>query len=83
MRVPDALIQPIPADEVAAAVAQAATGEPINGVRNIGGPDKVSFEQLAHDALDRKGDTSKNVVVDAEARYFGASLSRGSLVTPD
>jgi uncharacterized protein YbjT (DUF2867 family) len=83
VRVPDALIQPIPADEVAAAVAQAATGEPINGVRNIGGPDKVSFEQLAHDALDRKGDTSKNVVVDAEARYFGASLSRGSLVTPD
>ncbi len=83
VRVPDALIQPILADDVAAAVAQAAIGQPINGVRDIGGPDKVSFEQLAHDALDRKGDTSKNVVVDAEARYFGASLSRGSLVTPD
>lgn len=83
VRVPDALIQPIPADEVAAAVAHAATSEPINGVRNIGGPEKITFEQLARDALARKGDLSKTVVVDAEARYFGATLSSRSLVTPD
>ena len=38
VRVPDALIQPIPADEVASAVARAAAGEPINGIVNIGGP---------------------------------------------
>ncbi len=83
VRVPDALIQPIPADKVATAVAQAASGEPINGVRNIGGPKKMTFEQLAHGVLARKGHASRNVVVDAEARYFGARLSSGSLVTPD
>src|SRR5688572_21745675 len=37
VRVPDALIQPIPADEVAAAVARVAAGSPLNGIVNVGG----------------------------------------------
>src|SRR5918999_2996971 len=41
VRVPDALIQPIPADEVAAAVARAARAEPRDGIVNIGGPQKI------------------------------------------
>lgn len=82
VHVPDALIQPIPADEVAAAVADAATSEPLNGIRNIGGPEKITFEQMARDALARNGDTTKTVVVDPEARYFGAALADRSLVAP-
>ena len=68
VRVPDALIQPIRAEEVAAAVAHAAAGEPINGIVNIGGPDKITFDQMARDVLARKGDDAKTVVVDAAAR---------------
>ena len=83
VHVPDALIQPIPADEVVAAVARAATAEPLNGIVNIGGPEKITFEQLARDALARKGDESKTVVVDSAARYFGGALRMRSLVTPD
>jgi uncharacterized protein YbjT (DUF2867 family) len=83
VRVPDALIQPVPADEVAAAVAQAAASEPLNGIRNIGGPERITFEQLARDALARTGDDSKTVIVDPEARYFGGKLATNSLVTPD
>ena len=83
VRVPDALIQPIPSDQVAAAVADAAAGEPINGFRNVGGPHKITFEQLARDALAARGDGSKTVVVDPNAHYFGAALSTNSLVTPD
>ena len=83
VRVPDALIQPIPADEVVSAVARAATSAPLNGIVNIGGRSKISFEQMARDTLARKGDDTKTVIVDPEARYFGAALSRGSLVTPD
>jgi uncharacterized protein YbjT (DUF2867 family) len=83
VHVPDALIQPIPADQVAAAVADAAAGEPINGIRNVGGPRKISFQQLARDALAAKGDESKAVVVDPDAHYFGAALTTNSLVTPD
>jgi uncharacterized protein YbjT (DUF2867 family) len=83
VRVPDALIQPIPADQVAAAVAEAAVAQPLNGIRNVGGPQKITFEQLARDVLARKGDATKSVVVDPDARYFGTALATGSLVTPD
>lgn len=83
VRVPDALIQPIPADRVASDVARAAIAGPLNGVVNIGGPQKISFEQMARDTLARRDDDSKTVVVDAEARYFGTPLQRSSLVTPD
>jgi uncharacterized protein YbjT (DUF2867 family) len=83
VRVPDALIQPIPADQVAAAVARAAVGKPLNGIVNVGGPKKITFEQLARDALAAKGEDTKTVIVDPEARYFGAKLAAGSLVTPN
>jgi uncharacterized protein YbjT (DUF2867 family) len=83
MRVPDALIQPIPAEQVAAAVARAAVAEPLNGIANVGGPHKVTFEQMARNALARKGDDTKTIVVDPAARYYGALLKTRSLVTPD
>lgn len=83
VRVPDALIQPILADDVAAAVAHAAAGEPLNGIVNIGGPMTVTFDQMAHDALARKSDETKTIVVDPEARYFGALLQTRSLITPE
>jgi uncharacterized protein YbjT (DUF2867 family) len=83
VRVPDALIQPIPADEVAAAVAHAATSLPLNGILSIGGPERITFEQMARDVLARGSDGRKTVVVDPEARYFGARLSKRSLVTPE
>jgi uncharacterized protein YbjT (DUF2867 family) len=82
VRVPDALIQPIPADAVASAVARASAGEPLNGIVNIGGPEKITFEQMARGALARRGDDTKTIVVDPEARYFGATLEIDSLVTP-
>jgi uncharacterized protein YbjT (DUF2867 family) len=83
VRVPDALIQPIPADDVASAVARAAVAKPLNGIVNVGGPHKITFEQLARDALARKGDDTKTIVVDPGTRYFGAALAMRSLVTPD
>jgi uncharacterized protein YbjT (DUF2867 family) len=82
VRVPDALIQPIPADGVAAAVARAAAAEPLNDYVNVGGPDKISFEQMARDVLARRGD-DKTVVVYPDAHYFGTALAERSLVTPD
>lgn len=83
VRVPDALIQPIPADRVASDVARAAVAGALNGVVNIGGPQKIPFEQMARESLARQGDDTKTVVVDPEAGYFGTPLQRNSLVTPD
>jgi len=82
VRVPDALIQPIAADDVAAAVARAAVGEPLNGTTDVGGPRKISFEELARTVLARHGD-DKAVEVDPQATYFGTPLDTSSLVTAD
>jgi uncharacterized protein YbjT (DUF2867 family) len=82
VRAPDALIQPIAADDVAAEVARVAVGSPINGVVNIGGPDKISFSDLARSVLaDHSAD--KTVVIDPQARYFGTPVQQNSLVTAD
>jgi uncharacterized protein YbjT (DUF2867 family) len=82
VRVPDALIQPIAADQVASDVARAAVSAPLDAVENIGGPEKIPFEQMARESLARQGDDTKTVVVDPEAGYFGTLLQRDSLVTP-
>lgn len=82
VRVPDALIQPIAADDVASSVARAAVGEPLNRTADIGGPQKISFEELARGVLSRHGD-DKAVVVDPRATYFGTRLAANSLVTAD
>lgn len=82
VRVPDALIQPIAANDVAAAVARAAMSQPLNATTDIGGPRKVTFEELARTVLARQGD-DKTVVVDPQATYFGTRLATNSLVTAD
>ncbi|CAJ1584895.1 SDR family oxidoreductase [[Mycobacterium] wendilense] len=80
VRVPDALIQPIAAADVAALVAGIATAPACNAVVNIGGPDKISFAELARVVLDRQR-VRTPVVVDPAAEYFGTPLDRTSLVT--
>ncbi|HWF71515.1 MAG TPA: SDR family oxidoreductase [Mycobacterium sp.] len=81
VRVPDALIQPIASEELADEVARVTEGKPLNGIENVGGPEKISFEQLARESLARQGE-DKTVIVDSEAAYFGTPLSTNSLVTP-
>ncbi|MCK0174981.1 SDR family oxidoreductase [Mycolicibacterium sp. F2034L] len=82
VRVPDAMIQPIAAADVAAEVAGAAAGVPRNGVVNLGGPDKMSFADLAGAVLAASGDP-RPVVVDPAATYFGTPVDERSLVTGD
>ena len=79
VRVPDALIQPIATQDLADEVARVAEAAPLNGIVNIGGPEKISFEQMASQALARQGE-SRAVAVDPQATYFGTPLSSNSLV---
>ena len=81
VHVPDALIQPIATQDLADEVVRVTENRPLAGIENIGGPQKISFEQMARDVLARHGDT-KTVVVDPHAAYFGTPLSTNSLVTP-
>ncbi|OMC29682.1 LysR family transcriptional regulator [Mycobacterium sp. GA-1841] len=82
VRVPDARIQLISVDDVAAEVADAAQGAPVNGIVNIGGPEKFSFADMARAVLAAQGD-DKPVVIDPQATYFGTAVDDNSLVTGD
>ena len=56
-----------------------AEAQPLDGIDNVGGPDKITFEQMARDVLAKQGD-SKTVVVDPDATYFGTPLATNSPV---
>jgi uncharacterized protein YbjT (DUF2867 family) len=79
VRLPPVLFQPIAADDVAAAVAKVAVGEPVNGNIEVAGPEQFRFDELVRRALAARDDP-RQVVADPEARYFGAKLSERSLV---
>jgi uncharacterized protein YbjT (DUF2867 family) len=83
VRVPDARIQPIAAADVAAEVARVAVAAPLNSVVNIGGPEKMSFADLARRVLAKQGTVKTVVVVDPQATYFGTPVDETSLVAGD
>jgi uncharacterized protein YbjT (DUF2867 family) len=82
VRVPDGRIQPIAAAEVAAVLTRVAQVEPVNGVVNIGGPEKLRFAEMANLVVAHRGGATP-VVVDPSARYFGTLVGETSLVTGD
>lgn len=82
VRLPSALIQPMAADDVSAALAEIALQPPVNGMIELGGPEKFPLNEIVQRALQANND-GRQVVADAEARYFGAALNDKSLVTND
>jgi uncharacterized protein YbjT (DUF2867 family) len=82
VRLPAALIQPMAAEDVAAAVAQVAVGEPVGGTVEIGGPEQLPFDEFVRRVLTARHDP-RQVVADPEARYFGAKLGERTLVAGD
>ena len=79
---PVARIQPIASADVAAAVADAAQRAPAGGIVDVGGPEKMTFADLARAVLAHQGKDNA-VVDDAEATYFGARVDHDTLVTGD
>ena len=82
VRVPPVLVQPEAADDVAAALAVAAVGAPVNGTVELAGPEQFRFDELTRRVLGANGDP-RVVTADGRARYFGAELDDGSLVPGD
>jgi uncharacterized protein YbjT (DUF2867 family) len=73
VRLPDAPMQPLAADDVAAALADVAAGPPANGMLEVAGPEALSIAAFVSKALAASGDT-RSVVADPQARYSGAAL---------
>lgn len=79
VKVPDIDFQPIAATDVAAALVQAALGEPKNETIDLAGPERAPFGSFIRAYLDAKGDV-RPVIADAAVDYFGAPVAKGSLV---
>ena len=83
VRVPAASLQPIAAKDVAAAVTEVALSDPVNGVIEIAGPEKIKFAELIRRVLAVDNDPRK-VVGEEHARYFGTELTDTSITAgPD
>ncbi len=82
IRLSPVLMQPMVSDDVAAAVADVALGEPVNGMIEIAGPDKIRQDELVRQFLSATGD-SRIVVTDPNAGYYGIEVNDQSLVPGD
>ncbi|MEU0836896.1 NAD(P)H-binding protein [Streptomyces sp. NPDC005969] len=71
IRLPATPIQPIASKDVASAVAEVAAGAPLNGRRNIAGPEIFNLDELGRITLSHKGD-NRTVVTDPTAGMFAA-----------
>jgi len=74
-----AYIQPMAADDVALAVADAAEAEPLRGMIEYAGPDRFRLDDLVRTSLRALGDP-REVVADPLARYFGSALTERELL---
>jgi uncharacterized protein YbjT (DUF2867 family) len=70
VRVPAALMQPMAAADVAAAVAEVAVAAPVDGTVEIAGPEPIRMDALVRAFLRTTGD-ARTVVTDPRAGYFG------------
>jgi uncharacterized protein YbjT (DUF2867 family) len=82
IRLSSVLMQPMASDDVAAAVAEVALGQPVNGMIEVTGPDRIRQDELVRQFLTATGDARK-VDTDDNAGYFGIAVNDQSLVPGD
>jgi uncharacterized protein YbjT (DUF2867 family) len=82
IRLSSVLMQPMVSDDVAAAVTDAALGEPANGTIEVAGPDQFRQDELVRQFLGATGD-SREVITDDNKGYFGIKVNDQSLVPGD
>jgi len=82
VRLPPVLIQPMAADDVAEAVARVSVGKPVNGIVEVGGPERFRLDELVRLDLKATGDP-RQVVTDPNASYYGIHVTERALVPKD
>jgi uncharacterized protein YbjT (DUF2867 family) len=82
VRLPTGLMQLVAADDVAATVAELATGAPVGGRVELGGPEALGVDDWARRLFHAVGD-GRTVISDPHARYFGTELEGGELTAGD
>jgi len=82
VRLSTGLIQPVAADDVVATVTELATGVPVGGRVELGGPEALGIDAWARRLFAATGD-ERTVISDPHARYFGTELLGGELTPGD
>jgi len=82
VRLPPVLMQPIVSDDVAAALAEIAVAEPLNGTAELAGPEPIRMDELVRRFLIANRDARK-VITDVHAGYFGTAVNDQSLTPGD
>jgi uncharacterized protein YbjT (DUF2867 family) len=81
VRLPATLLQPIASADVAHEVAEVSMGHPLQGTRDIAGPDVLALDELGRITLAARGD-HRTVVTDNSAGTFAAA-SGDALIAKD
>jgi uncharacterized protein YbjT (DUF2867 family) len=79
VHLPGAGVQPIAADDVAAAVGRTAAGTPLGGRLEVAGPEELGLDEWVRRVLTARNDP-REVVTDPEAHYFGAVMQQDTLL---
>lgn len=79
VRLPHSLFQPMAAEDVATAVADAALAAPLNDTAETAGPDAFHIDEIVGKVLEYDKDP-RQVIVDPEALYSGVKLNDQSLM---
>ncbi len=78
IRLPPAMMQPIAAQDVSAALTDITLDKPGNGMIELAGPEPIRMDELARRFLTATGD-ARQVTTDPKARYYGATVDDRSL----
>jgi len=78
VRLSTGLIQFVAVEDVAGTVAELATGAPVGGRVELGGPEALGIDAWARRLFAAAGD-ERTVVADPHARYYGTELHGGEL----
>jgi uncharacterized protein YbjT (DUF2867 family) len=82
VRLPPVLMQPIVSDDVAAAMADVALAEPLNGTVDLAGPQPIRQDELVRQFLKATRD-ARTVITDPKALYYGVAVNDQSLTPGD
>ena len=82
VRMSTAPMQPMAADDVAAALADVAVATPLNATIEIAGPEKMSIAKFVGRFMAASGDKRK-VIADPKALYYGAAMSSSGIAPGD
>jgi uncharacterized protein YbjT (DUF2867 family) len=82
VRLPATRLQPMAAADVVDAVVEVSTGAPLNGIRNVAGPDVFPLDELGRITLAARQD-NRTVVTDDNAGMFASVTGDVLIAGPD